>query len=554
MTQPRPARTGGTAVGTAAETGPPGPEPAGPARTDAFEEDAAPTFGSRLGWATRLAGADAALLFPCAAGVAWLAGYEGAAMALALVLPAILLLGGSDSGRGARVGRLLHLDRPLGRGEAQKLADAILLDCARSGWSTAALMVQVAGPGLRGGDWGQRTSERAMQALARRARIAMREQDAVFRMGDDTVAVILHPTRRADLDVAMMIADRLQAAMAEPVSVEGRAIRVSCRVGICTQIMAPERTGTALLSAADCALRIAARHEEGAVRAFTPEMQAEAETGHALTLQVTRAIDTGEIRPWFQAQIEARTGALSGFEALARWYHPELGVLAPGQFLDAVEAAGRGAALGERMLRAALEALEAWDRAGIEVPHVGINFSMDEMRDPRLAERVVWEVDRHDVASRRISVEILETVTLDGAEEVIIRNVRRLRDAGFRLDLDDFGTGAAAISHIARFGVHRIKIDRSFIAGIEREGEGRRVVAAILSLAGELGIETLAEGVETPAQAAALAEMGCGHLQGYGVAKPMPFDDTVAWVRARERGAPAPGGLGLASLQPRGTA
>ena len=445
--------------------------------------------------------------------------------------------GGARPGDDLRSRYTIPLDRPLTRAEGERILEDVLLDCRRDGLSTATLLVRIGSTSISGGDWGRKTSEKTMQQIARRVRTAMRDLDIVFRLGDAEIAVALHPMARADLDVAMMIADRVQTAVSEPISLGGRSVTVSAWIGICTDIMAPDNTGAALLSGAECALQVAARQEDGAARAFTPEMQAEVETEHELTLQVARALETGEIRPWYQAQVDANTGTLTGFEALARWYHPELGVLAPGRFLDAVEASGNAAALGEKMLRDSLEALAEWDRAGIDVPHVGINFSMDELRDPRLSDRVAWEVDRRGVSPDRVSVEILETVTLDSAEEAITRNVRALKAAGFRLDLDDFGTGAAAISHIARFGVHRIKIDRSFIDGIDEEGETRRVVSAILRLATELGIDTLAEGVETDAQAGALARMGCNHLQGYGIAKPMPFDETVAWVRGRARSA-----------------
>ena len=146
--------------------------------------------------------------------------------------------------------------------------------------------------------------------------------------------------------------------------------------------------------------------------------------------------------------------------------------------------------------------------------------------------------------------EILETVTLRDDDETIRRNIRTLREAGFRLDLDDFGTGAASIAHIARFGVHRIKIDRTFIHNVDRDETQREVVAAILGLAERLSIETIAEGVETPEEQATLAEMGCPHVQGFGIARPMPFQQTVPWalsLRARQNGS-------LRTMQPRGSA
>ena len=539
----------------------PGPDPQADAPDEAGGlampsfDDPGPSAPPGRRWARRAGASDVALLLPFAAAGVWLMGYDGAAMAVALVLPAILLMGGAGwSGKPPGHSVAFRADRPLTRPQAEAVATDILSEARVRGSGTIALMLRVGGTGLARPDWGRSGSERVMQAMARRLRGAMRDGDAVFRTGDDVICVVLQPISRADLDVAMMISDRLQAVAAQPLSLEGRSVRVVTHVGLCTDVMAPERTGAAFLAAADCALRIAARQEEGAVRAFTPEMQASVEIDHTLALEVGSALEKGEIRPWFQAQVDARTGALSGFEALARWYHPQLGVLAPGRFLDAVDAAGRNAELGERMLRASLEAMDGWDKAGLDVPHVGINFSMDELRDPRLAERVAWEVDRTGIAPHRVAVEILETVTLADAEQVIIRNVRALKEAGFKLDLDDFGTGAAAISHIARFGVHRIKIDRSFIDGVEDDPETRRMIGAILKLAAELGIESLAEGVETQAQADALAAMGCGHLQGYGIAKPMPFDETVRWARERARMDPRPGKPDLAQLHPRGSA
>ncbi|UWQ20046.1 GGDEF domain-containing phosphodiesterase [Jannaschia sp. W003] len=445
-------------------------------------------------------------------------------------------------------GELAAAGAVLTRPEAEAVAAARLDHDARTGRATAALLLQITEP-VHSAGWTDAEAERAMILLRDRVAAALRERDAVFRLGDRTVAAVLHPARRVDLDVVLGVADRMQAAVAEPLSIDGRAFHLASHVGICTGAMAPRPDGAALLSAASCALREAIRHEAGAARVFTPELRREEETGHRLARQVGPALESGEIRAWFQPQVDARTRRLAGMEALVRWHHPDLGVLPPARFLPAIGVAGLDAALGERVLRDALAALEAWDDAGFGVEQVGINVSKAELRDPHLADRFVWEIDRCGLPPERIAVEILETVTAEDADDVVLRNLRSLRAAGLRLDLDDFGTGAAAIRQIARFGAHRIKIDRSFVAGIERDPETRRIVAAILGLAAEMGIDTLAEGVETEAQAEVLAEMGCRQLQGYAIARPMPLAATLAWARNRSPARPC-----LAEVRPHGTA
>jgi EAL domain-containing protein (putative c-di-GMP-specific phosphodiesterase class I) len=433
--------------------------------------------------------------------------------------------------------------------QAHELAATIVDECRLRGRNTLALVAQIERPLIGAPEWDGPEGEIALQTLARRVSQTLREVDAAFSMGDERVVAIVAPMRRVDLDIALSLADRMQAAIAEPIVLSGRTVRLECRIGLCSDKMSVEPTGGGLLSGANVALAEAMRHEIGAVRAFTQELHLKAETGHRLTLQVEEAIEVGQIKAWFQPQVEAKTGRLCGFEALARWHHPELGILSPHEFLPAITASGNDGALGERMLRQALEALELWDDAGLSVDQVGLNFSLHELRDPRLAERVIWEVDRAGVPTSRIAVEILETVTLEDAEETITRNIRLFKDAGMRIDLDDFGTGSASISNIARFGVHRIKIDRSFVRDLERSPEKRRTLSAIISMADEMGIETLAEGVESEAQIAQLAADGCTHLQGFGIAKPMPLEETLIWSRDH-----LPKSVGLALLRPHGTA
>jgi EAL domain-containing protein (putative c-di-GMP-specific phosphodiesterase class I) len=164
------------------------------------------------------------------------------------------------------------------------------------------------------------------------------------------------------------------------------------------------------------------------------------------------------------------------------------------------------------------------------VPRVGINFAMAQLRDPRLIEKIKWEVERHDVDPSRIAIEVLETVLIKTDADMVVRNLRGLASAGFHVELDDFGTGHASIANLRRFMVNRIKIDRSFIVGIEASEEQQTLTATMIAMAHALGIGTLAEGVETEAARATLARLGCDGFQGYLVARPMSLPASLVWL------------------------
>ena len=249
-----------------------------------------------------------------------------------------------------------------------------------------------------------------------------------------------------------------------------------------------------------------------------------------LRKQVETALDGDLSVAHFQPQLSTDTGIVSGFEALARWKHPERGLLAPAEFLSAIMSTGLSTRLGEVMLYQTLNALRAWDRAGYHVPSVAVNFCKEELRNPKLVEKLRWELDRFDLAPSRLTIEILETVIAETDNDMVVRNIAALAEIGCGIDLDDFGTGHASITSIRRFAVNRIKIDRSFITRVDADPAQQRMVTAILSMAERLGLQTLAEGVETVAEHAMLAQLGCSHVQGYVIARPMPFQDTIGWL------------------------
>jgi EAL domain-containing protein (putative c-di-GMP-specific phosphodiesterase class I) len=259
-----------------------------------------------------------------------------------------------------------------------------------------------------------------------------------------------------------------------------------------------------------------------------------------LAADLPAALDAGRIRAWFQPLLSTETGRVSGMEALARWEHPGRGVIAPAAFLPVVEALGLQRRLTAAMLDGALDAVAAWDAAGCDVPCVSVNFSGADLADPMLADRVAWALDRLELAPARLTIEVLETVIAETGADDVTRTINGLGRLGCTIALDDFGTGQAAIGAIRRFGVDRIKIDRSFVRRIDTDPDQHMMLTAILDLARRLRVETVAEGVETVGEHALLAQLGCDHVQGYAVARPMPAADTFDWLRRHQAGAVLP--------------
>ena len=251
------------------------------------------------------------------------------------------------------------------------------------------------------------------------------------------------------------------------------------------------------------------------------------------------ALETGEIFAWFQPQVDATSGQVTGFEALARWEHPERGLIAPGGFLSDVEKAGLSQRLAEVILKQSLTALNAWDAAGFDVPRISVNFSNDELRNPRLPDYVRWELDRHNIDPGRLVVEVLESVVSENTEDVVPKTLNALSRIGCRIDLDDFGTGFTSFINIRRFKVSRIKIDRSIVSQVDRDEDQFKMVSALFAFSAELGIETLAEGVETEGEAETLKTIGCHEIQGYHISRPMPLGETLNWLEDRLPSAPS---------------
>lgn len=471
----------------------------------------------------------------------WLGG-ENTLLILALILPALIALVGDGAVRQTAVQTGAA---ELGQREmVENALDQFLASSAKSGKYTAALVVELDDYNDLVSRLGHKACDAILRQTVEKMRTALRDMDVVCRIDGSTFAIAVAPDKRADLEALIQVSARLQSVVSEPLSVDATTVIISCSIGFCLGARAPSNTGEALLEAAELALMDAKHHGPNTIRSYAPEMQRRAKAQHDLREEVSVALEEGQILPWFQPQVSTDTGEVTGFEALARWHHPVRGMIAPCDFLPAIEEAGLFERMGEVILYQSLVSMVKWQENGFVVPKVGVNFSGAELKNPKIVDKVRWELDRLDLSPDRLAVEVLETVVAGTGDDIITRNIAGLASLGCAIDLDDFGTGHASIANIRRFSVGRIKIDRSFIMQVDTDPEQQRMVTAILTMAEQLNLETLGEGVETVGEHAMLAQLGCGHIQGFGLARPMPFEDTLGWMQKHRNKLTAPPQIG----------
>jgi len=461
------------------------------------------------------------VFLPALALLAFWSGGEGALLALAVGLPLVLL--------GA--GWLWPLPPAVAvSDQVIDRLDAVLRDKSQGARQTGCFVLQFDDPSWLCDRHGRARQSEILAACIARIRGAMRPGDTLFPLEDGSLVVVLAPTQRLDLEVMVRIAGRMQLVVQQPILLGDTSVQLTCCIGFCHARQVADDTGRALLEAAQVAVDEAMLHRPGAIRAYSADLARARAARDTLRAGFAAAVEAGQIRAYFQPQLSTDNGAVSGMETLARWHHPDQGCLPPGQFLPAIEGTDLMDLLGREMMAQALAALAVWDRAGLTVPNVAVNFSAIELRDPHLPERLAWALDRYDMSPARLTVEVLESVVAGEADDIITRNIAAIAGMGCGIDLDDFGTGNASITSIRQFTVRRLKIDRSFVRGVDTDRDQQKLVTAVLTLAEELGLDTLAEGVETQGEHAMLAQLGCGHVQGYVIARPLPMEEVVPWL------------------------
>ncbi len=467
-------------------------------------------------------------------GTFWVGG-ELALVVVALGLPLLLAFGGVFDGMGRGAGLRVPRDSVTGlmlRDGFDIVVDGVFDHSQTAGLHSACFVLELDEYRELIDHHGLSAADLIVQTSGERIVSALRDGDTVARIGDSRFAICLKEVRQLDLELCIQMAGRLQSTIEDAVPLGGLSAYMTCSIGFCLRRRAPGKTGGDWLDAAANALREAQRSGPSNIRAYSDEMARKSRARSDLRDEAAAALESGQIQPWFQPQISTDTGRISGFEALARWSHPVQGMIAPDVFLPVMEATGLIERLGKHMLFHSLTALKMWDDAGVEVPQIGVNFASAELRNPGLVDKIRWELDQFELQPNRLAVEILESVMTDNPDDTISRNISGLAKLGCRINLDDYGTGHASIASLRRFAVTRIKIDRSFVMKADCDPQQQRLISALLTMAERLELETLAEGVETVGEHALLAQLGCDHVQGFGIAQPMPFDQTLDWIAA----------------------
>lgn len=377
--------------------------------------------------------------------------------------------------------------------------------------------------------FGQSMRDSILRETANRLQPHLRDDDVLARL-EGGFALGLQDVPSQEVETLLALVDRLLATLQDPFSDGPTRTYCTMSAGIAAESHIKVSSGANLVIGAQTASEYAVASGAGSVRVYGDGMSSDRGLDRDTAHELAAALEAGEIVAWFQPQIDISTNRVIGFEALARWDHPERGMISPAVFLPEIEANGLSQRLAEVILKQSLMAMNTWDASGFQIGTVSVNFSSDELRNPRLPDYIRWELDRHDLAPERLTVEVLETVAADSNEDIIARNLTTLSRLGCNVDLDDFGTGLTCFINIRRFDVTRIKIDRSLVSQIDLDPEQRRMFSALLAFSSKLGVETLAEGVETEEEITTLRQLGCTQAQGFVVSRPMALGDTLIWL------------------------
>ncbi|PPE68365.1 EAL domain-containing protein [Caldimonas thermodepolymerans] len=351
--------------------------------------------------------------------------------------------------------------------------------------------------------------DRVLVEVAHRIRSCVREVDTVARLGGDEFVLLIH---QADARGAELAARRVLAALNEPLVLDDMSFTVTCSIGIALH---PNDGATLedLIKNADAAMYRVKERGRAGFRFYQPQMNVDLLSRMKIDQAMRQALARGGFRLHYQPQVDIRTGAIVGAEALVRWHDEELGELSPARFIQVAEESGFIVPLGEWVLTEAVRQAAQWHRRGLDLV-VAVNVSAVQFQRSNFVERVAAIIAAAGLPARNLELELTESILIQDADEALLR-LNALAALGVRLAIDDFGTGYSSLGYLKRFPLRKLKIDRSFIQGLPADESDAGIVRSIVYLARALRLSLIAEGVETEAQRQFLLQAGCDEFQGF---------------------------------------
>lgn len=421
----------------------------------------------------------------------------------------------------ARIRHLAHHDGLTGLANRLLLNDRIT-EAAAQGGSFALLALDLDGFKAVNDGLGHDVGDAVLVRAAARIQAATGATDTVARVGGDEFTVLMRKL------VAPADAERLAAALvgtlAEPIVVGSHVCLIGASVGVVLSPLDGTDAGN-LLKKADVALYRAKCEGRGRFCRFDSSMYEVMEERHWLERELRVGIERDQIEVFFQPQFSCATGRITGFEALARWRHPDRGLIAPDVFIPLAEECGLIVDIGRIVLEKSCRNAAGWNPAC----RVGVNLSPVQFRDAKLPEHLGDVLARTGLPPHLLELEVTEGVLI-GDEQQALRILETMHEIGVRLALDDFGTGYSSLSYLQRFSFDRVKIDKSFVQAQQHDKRARAIMSAVLALSHSLDLVVTAEGVETPAQYFSLREQGCAEVQGFLLGRPMPAEAVADFI------------------------
>jgi diguanylate cyclase (GGDEF)-like protein len=375
---------------------------------------------------------------------------------------------------------------------------------------------------------GHPIGDELLRQVASRVTAATRENDIVARFGGDEFAIL--QSDADDIAAAGALAAKIGQILAEPYFIEGNEVHISGSIGISRY--APDVPGPdAMIIQADLALYRAKEDGRNCYRFHSTNLDREMQNRVVIGEELRRALDRNELELHYQPQVELRSGRIVGLEALLRWNHPKHGWIPPATFIPIAERTGQIQILDQWVLDAACRQLRSWQDQGVAPALVGVNFSALHFKGSADLDRDVAEcLGKWGIAPAMIEIELTESVLMDITQQHNER-LERLRQLGVRIAIDDFGTGYSSLTYLANYPISRMKIAQELVFGVDTDSRSATVVRAAIRMAHELGIEIIAEGVETQGQAKFLLSAGCEHGQGFYFSRPVNAERATELLR-----------------------